>query len=168
VVDAVMRGNRSVGGNVVEASSTWSVVRGLGLIERVSDLEQVVIGPEHGVPIFLHRVAEVKVGDAFRANALVRGTEEAVGGVARCGVSTVEVIKWVKEKLTVVQAIGARHVVFVPVAGGEGRFFQRTVQLGRVLGESYSVLKGLEPGEVIVAEGSFFLRAESLRNAPSS
>jgi membrane fusion protein, heavy metal efflux system len=67
-----------------------------------------------------------------------------------------------------VQTIGARHVVFVPVEGEEGRFFQRTVQLGRVLGESYSVLKGLEPGEVVVTEGSFFLRAESLRNAPSS
>src|SRR5881628_923767 len=33
VVDAVMRSNRNVGGNVIEASGTWSVVRGLGLIE---------------------------------------------------------------------------------------------------------------------------------------
>src|SRR5437867_6528560 len=37
VVDAVMRSNRNVGGNVVEASGTWSVVRGLGLIESVRD-----------------------------------------------------------------------------------------------------------------------------------
>ena len=66
-----------------------------------------------------------------------------------------------------IQTIGARHVVFVPVEGEDGRFLQRTVQLGRVLGESYSVRKGLEPGEVVVTEGSFFLRAESLRNAPS-
>jgi hypothetical protein len=36
-----------------------------------------------------------------------------------------------------------------------------------LLGESYRVLKGLEPGEMVVTEGSFFLRAESLRNAPS-
>src|SRR5438105_574964 len=34
VVDAVMRSNRNVGGNVVEASGSWSVVRGLGLIEE--------------------------------------------------------------------------------------------------------------------------------------
>src|SRR5262247_676771 len=106
VVDAVMRSNRNVGGNVVEASGTWSVVRGLGLIERVSDLEQIVVGAENGVPIFLRQVAEVKVGDAFRANALVKGTEEAVGGVvvARYGVSTVDVIERVKEKITAVQA----------------------------------------------------------------
>jgi membrane fusion protein, heavy metal efflux system len=66
-----------------------------------------------------------------------------------------------------IQTIGARHVVFVAVEGEEGRFLQRTIQLGRLHGESYSVLKGLEPGERVVTEGSFFLRAESLRNAPS-
>jgi Cu(I)/Ag(I) efflux system membrane protein CusA/SilA len=48
VVEAVMRSNRNVGGNVVEANGTWSVVRGLGLIERVSDIEQVVIGASMG------------------------------------------------------------------------------------------------------------------------
>src|SRR3989440_8140041 len=101
VVDAVMRSNRNVSGNVVEASGTWAVVRGLGLIESVRDLEQVVVGAEHGVPIFVRQVADVKVGDAFRVAALVKGTEEAVGGVvvARYGVSTVGVIDRVREKI---------------------------------------------------------------------
>jgi len=44
VVDAVMRSNRNVGGNVIEANGTWSVIRGLGLIENVSDIEHIVIG----------------------------------------------------------------------------------------------------------------------------
>src|SRR5213595_3388848 len=48
IVDAVMRSNRNVGGNVVEASGTWTVVRGLGLIEKVADIEQIVIGAENG------------------------------------------------------------------------------------------------------------------------
>src|SRR5437870_9124287 len=74
VVDAVMRSNRNVGGNVVEGSGTWAVVRGLGLIESVKDVEQVVVGAEHGVPIFVRQVADVKLGDAFRVAALVRGT----------------------------------------------------------------------------------------------
>src|SRR5881396_1375995 len=101
VVDAVVRSNRNVGGNVVEASGTWSVVRGLGLIESTRDLEQVVVGAEHGVPIFVRQVADVKVGDAFRVAALVKGAEEAVGGVvvARYGVSTVGVIDRVREKI---------------------------------------------------------------------
>jgi RND family efflux transporter MFP subunit len=67
-----------------------------------------------------------------------------------------------------VQTIGARQVVFVVVEGEEGRFIQRSIELGPLLGEFYTVVKGLSPGEVVVIEGSFFLRAESLRNAPSS
>jgi cobalt-zinc-cadmium efflux system membrane fusion protein len=66
-----------------------------------------------------------------------------------------------------VQTIGGRHVVFVAVPDEEGRFVQRTVTLGALVGESYPVLQGLQPGEVVVTEGSFFLRAESLRNAPA-
>jgi multidrug efflux pump subunit AcrA (membrane-fusion protein) len=59
-------------------------------------------------------------------------------------------------------------VVFVAVPDQEGTFVQRTVKLGQLAGESYTVLQGLEPGAVVVTEGSFFLRAESLRNAPAS
>src|SRR5207253_9229492 len=51
VVDAVMRSNRNVGGNVVEANGTWSVVRGLGLIESVMDIDQSVVVAEGGVLI---------------------------------------------------------------------------------------------------------------------
>jgi Cu(I)/Ag(I) efflux system membrane protein CusA/SilA len=117
VVDAVMRSNRNVGGNVVEGSGTWSVIRGLGLIESAKDLEQVVIGADNGVPIFVRQVADVKVGDAFRVSALVQGGGEAVGGVvvARYGVSTVEVISRVKEKIAALQAglpAGVRIVPF--------------------------------------------------------
>ena len=61
-----------------------------------------------------------------------------------------------------VQTIGGRQVVFVAVADEEGRFVQRTVKLGSLVGESYPVLQGLQRGEVVVTEGSFFLRAESL------
>ena len=105
IVDAVMRSNRNVGGNVVEASGTWSVVRGLGLVKSTRDLEEVVVGAENGVPIFVRQVADVKVGDAFRAAALVKGTDEAVGGVvvARYGVSTVDVINRIKEKIQALQ-----------------------------------------------------------------
>ena len=59
----------------------------------------MVVGADNGVPIFVRQVASVKIGDAFRAASLVKGTEEAVGGVvvARYGVSTVDVINRVKE-----------------------------------------------------------------------
>src|SRR5206468_3499593 len=80
VVDAVVRSNRNVGGNVIEANGTWSVIRGLGLIENVHDIEHIVVGAENGVPIFVRHVASVQIGDAFRAAALVKGTEDALAG----------------------------------------------------------------------------------------
>ena len=61
-----------------------------------------------------------------------------------------------------VQTIGDRHVVFVPAKGEEGTFMQRSVRLGELIGDSYVLRSGLEPGETVVTEGSFFLRAESL------
>jgi Cu(I)/Ag(I) efflux system membrane protein CusA/SilA len=130
VIEAVTRSNRNVGGNVVEAAGAWSVVRGLGLIESVRDIEQIVVGaaPETGVPIFVRQVGEVKVGDAFRAAALVKGTEEAVGGVvvARYGVSTVDVIQRVKAKIQALQAGLPPGVRIVP-------FYDRSALIQRAV-----------------------------------
>jgi RND family efflux transporter MFP subunit len=66
-----------------------------------------------------------------------------------------------------VQAVGDRQVVFVPAKDEDAKFIQRTVRLGPLIGEFYVVLSGLSPGDVVVTEGSFLLRAESARNAPS-
>ena len=45
-----------------------------------------------------------------------------------------------------VQAIGDRHVVYIPVKGEEGKFVQRVVRLGAPVGEAYTVLSGVKPG----------------------
>lgn len=68
---------------------------------------------------------------------------------------------------TAVQTIGDRHVVFVPVRDEEGKFIQRTIRIGQLIGDSYTVLSGVQSGDVVATEGSFFLRAESLRTSPS-
>jgi multidrug efflux pump subunit AcrA (membrane-fusion protein) len=62
-----------------------------------------------------------------------------------------------------VQSVGDRSVVYVPVAGDEGRFTERPVKLGPALGHSVEVLEGLKPGERVVTSGSFFLRSEAAR-----
>ncbi len=66
-----------------------------------------------------------------------------------------------------VQTIGTRQVVYLPVDGEEGRYVERTITTGPLVGDAYTVLEGLRPGETVVSEGSFYLRAESVRNAPS-
>jgi hypothetical protein len=59
-----------------------------------------------------------------------------------------------------VQTLGARQVVFIPDPDEEGKFVARTVQVGSTRGELTTMRSGVEPGEVVVTEGSFFLRAE--------
>jgi RND family efflux transporter MFP subunit len=73
------------------------------------------------------------------------------------------------ERITVVprmaiQMIGERPVVYVPAEGEEGKFTERTVKLGIPVGDSMQVLDGVKPGEKVVSEGSFFLRAEATRS----
>lgn len=63
-----------------------------------------------------------------------------------------------------VQLVGERAVVYVPVDGEDGRFVERPVALGQVGAGFTEVLKGLKPGEKVVTDGSFFLRAEAARS----
>jgi copper/silver efflux system protein len=126
VVEAVERSNNNVGGNVVEQAGQWAVVRGIGLIESVGDVENIVIGAPNGTPLYVRNVAEVKLGNAFRTGALDKNGKEAVGGVviARYGVNTLEVIDAVKQKIGALQAGLPAGVRIVP-------FYDRTQLIER-------------------------------------
>jgi len=117
VVDAVMRSNQNMGGNVLEAKGSWSIVRGLGLIQSVGDIEKIVVGAKNGAPVSVHDIAVVRIGNAFRAASLVKGGKEAVGGVvvARSGANPQAVIEGVKAKIGELEAglpAGVRIVPF--------------------------------------------------------
>jgi multidrug efflux pump subunit AcrA (membrane-fusion protein) len=62
-----------------------------------------------------------------------------------------------------IQTIGSANVVYLPVEGEPGRFLQRTLRTGHESPTGFQVLDGLKSGETVVIEGSFLLRAESLR-----
>jgi Cu(I)/Ag(I) efflux system membrane protein CusA/SilA len=126
VVEAVERSNNNVGGNVVEQAGQWAVVRGIGLIESVADVENIVIGAPNGTPLYVRNVADVKLGNAFRTGALDKNGKEAVGGVviARYGVNTLDVIDAVKQKISTLQAGLPPGVRIVP-------FYDRTQLIER-------------------------------------
>lgn len=126
VVEAVQKSNNNVGGNVVEQGGQWAVVRGIGLIGSMEDVENIVIGSSNGTPIYVKNVAEVRLGDAFRTGALDKNGHEAVGGVviARYGVNTLEVIDAVKQKIETLQAGLPAGVRIVP-------FYDRTQLINR-------------------------------------
>jgi Cu(I)/Ag(I) efflux system membrane protein CusA/SilA len=129
VVEAVERSNTNVGGNVVEQAGQWAVVRGLGLIESVADVENIVVGAQAGTPVYVKNVAAVKLGDAFRTGALDKNGREAVGGVvvALYGVNTLEVIEAVKRRLKEIEPGLPAGVRVVP-------FYDRTQLIERATG----------------------------------
>jgi Cu(I)/Ag(I) efflux system membrane protein CusA/SilA len=129
VVEAVQRSNNNVGGNVVEQSGQWAIVRGIGLIESVADVENVVLTSRNGTPIYVKNIADVKLGNAFRTGALDKNGKEAVGGVviARYGVNTLEVIDAVKKKIEELKIGLPKGVEVVP-------FYDRTQLINRATG----------------------------------
>src|SRR5688500_6610064 len=72
VVAAVRDSNLNVGGNVLESNGAWLIVRGVGLIESIEDVKQIVVGASAGVPVSLEQVADVHVRNAFRVASLVK------------------------------------------------------------------------------------------------
>ena len=66
------------------------------------------------------------------------------------------------------QTVGTQSVVYVASHGEPGRFMQREVLSGDPMGNQVAVLKGIEPGDLVVTDGAFFLRAEHERTSPYS
>ncbi|HEX6123792.1 MAG TPA: CusA/CzcA family heavy metal efflux RND transporter [Pyrinomonadaceae bacterium] len=126
VVEAVERSNNNVGGNVVEQAGEWAVVRGLGLVESVADVENIVIGASNGTPIYVRNVADVKIGNAFRTGSLDKNGKEAVGGVVimRYGISALEAIEAIKQKVEDIKPGLPEGVRLVP-------FYDRTDLINR-------------------------------------
>ncbi|MEN8006614.1 MAG: efflux RND transporter permease subunit [Candidatus Krumholzibacteriota bacterium] len=101
VTRAVAESNRDVGARSLEINRVEYVVRGVGTIEDVTDLEMSVIKTVDNVPVLLRDVANVTVGPALRRGALDKEGSEAVGGVVvvRYGENPLAVINRVKEKI---------------------------------------------------------------------
>jgi RND family efflux transporter MFP subunit len=62
-----------------------------------------------------------------------------------------------------VQNVGDRTVVYLVNPNEQERFTEREVRLGQSFGEQVEVVSGVQPGDLIVTEGSFFVRAERER-----
>src|SRR5512142_3498678 len=101
VLMAVERSNNNVGAKVVEVSNSEYMVRGLGLIEKLKDIEDIPISATNGTPVYVRNVASVQLGPEFRRGVLDKDGKEAVGGgvVTRYGTNALEVINAVKQKM---------------------------------------------------------------------
>src|ERR1035441_1412393 len=116
VLSAIERSNNNVGAKVMEVNDAEYMIRGIGLIRGVQDIENTVLSAGNGTPIYVRNVASVQLGPEFRRGGLDNGGKEAVGGVVviRYGANPLEVIKAVKQKLAALQSGLPRGVTVVP------------------------------------------------------
>jgi Cu(I)/Ag(I) efflux system membrane protein CusA/SilA len=105
VFAAIQRSNNNVGAKVIEANDMEYVVRGVGLIESVKDIENIVLASMNGTPVYIRNVAAVQLGPEFRRGVLDKGGTDAVGGVViiRYGANALDVIDSVKAKIQAMQ-----------------------------------------------------------------
>jgi cobalt-zinc-cadmium efflux system membrane fusion protein len=169
-------------GQVINAGQDLFVVTDLSTVWIIGDLyerdfSRVRVGSAATVmlPSMPDRTLKGRVAyidprvDAATRTAKVRVEVPNRGGDLRLGMFvTMSIETGTTEQITVVpraavQTIGDRSVVYVPAEGEEGKFVERAVKLGTPAGEFVPVLSGLKPGDKVVTDGSFYLRAEAAR-----
>jgi len=100
---AIRRSNNDVGGKLIEMGETEFMVRGLGYIRSLQDLENIAVGVDQmGTPILLKSIANIQIGPELRRGILEwNGEGEAVGGIVimRYGENALDVIGAVKARL---------------------------------------------------------------------
>ena len=102
VRNALRSSNIDVGGRTVELAETEFAVRGRGYIRSMSDLEQIVVKNDRGVPVLLRDVARVELApDERRGIAEVDGDGEVITGIAlqRTGANALSVVESIKTRL---------------------------------------------------------------------
>lgn len=106
IVKAVKESNRDIGAQTLEINQAEYLVRGLGYVKSISDIENAVVTSEDYTSIRIKDIGKVSLGPATRRGLLDKEGAEVVGAVvvARYGANPMEVINNVKEKINELSA----------------------------------------------------------------
>ena len=101
IVKAVKESNQDIGAQTLEINQAEYLVRGLGYVKSIADLENAVVSSENFTALRIKDVANVSLGPATRRGILDKEGAEVVGGVvvARYGANPMEVITNVKAQI---------------------------------------------------------------------
>ena len=136
VVRAVADNNANAGGSYIVKGFEQVYVRSVGLVQKISDIEQVVLRARDGTPVLLRDVARVKVGPQTRQGAVTRdGKGEAVAGMVIMlkGQNSKEVVQRVKARIPKIQATLPKDVRINP-------YYDRTSLIEACIGTVSSAL----------------------------
>lgn len=102
VYNAVTKSNINVGGDVIERNGQAYVVRGIGILNNISEIENIIITKINNVPILVKQVARVKEAGKPRLGWVSRDDEsDVIEGIVvmRKGENPAEVLKRIEEKV---------------------------------------------------------------------
>ena len=102
IVKAVKQSNKDIGAQTIEINQAEYLVRGLGYVKSIADIEDAVVTSENYTSIRIKDIGKVSLGPATRRGLLDKEGAEVVGAVvvARYGANPMEVINNVKEKIS--------------------------------------------------------------------
>ncbi len=106
IARAVSQSNQDIGAQTIEMNRAEYLVRGLGYVKSVADVENAVVSSEEFTSIRVKDIGKVTLGPATRRGVLDKEGAEVVGGVvvARYGANPMEVIDNVKDQIAEVSA----------------------------------------------------------------
>ena len=102
VYEALEKNNINSGAGVLPKGAQQFLIRGEGLIQNISDIENIVLREADGIPVYMRDIAEVKIGYEVRVGAVIKnGVSEAVGGVVMMlrGGNAREVVQNIKARV---------------------------------------------------------------------
>lgn len=102
IYDAVLKNNSNVGGGYIVKNSDQYSVRGIGLLEKIEDLQRIVVKSNHGIPVYLEQIADIEYGKGLRVGGVTQdGYGEVVSGIVMMlkGANSREVAQRVHNKI---------------------------------------------------------------------
>lgn len=101
IIEAVRNSNLDIGARTIEFNRVEYLIRSIGYVKSLQDLEESVVAVNNNVPVLIKDVAKVNFGPATRRGGLDKGGSEAVGGVvvARYGANPMATIENLKKKI---------------------------------------------------------------------
>src|SRR5512147_1926387 len=109
VFEAVGSNNANAGGNILEKHAEKYIVRGVGLIRTLEDIERIVVKETGGTPVFVGDVAQVLIDHAVRHGAtLLNGDREVVSGIVLMlrGGNARDVVEGIKSRIDDIHSKG--------------------------------------------------------------
>ncbi|MFM2326743.1 MAG: hypothetical protein RIR31_945, partial [Bacteroidota bacterium] len=143
IFTALQKNNENTGGAYIDRKPNAYFIRAVGLVKTFSDIENIVVKQQNGIPVLIRDVATVQFGSPPRYGAMTyNGEKEVVGGLVLMmkGANSAAVVELVKERMKTVQKSLPEDVIIEP-------FLDRTNLIDRAIN---TVKKNLIEGALIV------------------